>query len=120
MTLSAQTGQTACPTMAVGSCEAGGTGDSPVQLILGHHTSVLGTLELDGKSAYKMETKGKSGRYTYDSANGRFTFTNGPLEGWPVVFEQGKNTFILRLAKSKDQSPNAKGPGLGEHSCTLK
>src|SRR2546425_13178226 len=94
--------------------------ESSVQSILGHHTSVLGTLELDGKSAYKMETKGKSGRYTYDSANGRFTFTNGPLEGWPVVFEQGKNTFILRLAKSKDQSPNAKGPGLGEHSCTLK
>src|SRR6267378_7541956 len=99
---------------------------SPIQgpagpiMTITYDPSVLGTLELDGKSAYKMETKGKSGRYPYDSANGRFTFTNGPLEGWPVVFEQGKNTFILRLAKSKDQSPNAKGPGLGEHSCTLK
>ena len=99
---------------------------SPIQgpagpiMTITYDPGVLGTLELDGKSAYKMETKGKSGRYTYDSANGRFTFTNGPLEGWPVVFEQGKNTFILRLAKSKDQSPNAKAPGLGEHSCTLK
>ena len=80
--------------------------------------SVLGTLELDGKGAYRT-SDGKSGQYTYDPKTG-FTFSTGPLKGWPAVFERDKNNFILRLSKTKDERPNAKGPGIGEHSCTLK
>ncbi|HYR90549.1 MAG TPA: hypothetical protein VE422_41160 [Terriglobia bacterium] len=99
---------------------------SPIQgpvgpiLTITYDPSVLGILELDGKGAYKMESNGKSGRYTYEPSNGRFTFTNGPLEAWPTVFEEDKNSFSLRLSRTKDTAPNAKGPGLGENFCTLK
>jgi hypothetical protein len=97
---------------------------SPIQgpagpiMTITYGPSVLGTLELDGKGAYTVN--GKSGQYRYDSSRNRFAFANGPLEGWPAVFEQDRNTPILRLSKAKDEPVNAKGPGVGEHSCTLK
>jgi hypothetical protein len=97
---------------------------SPIQgpagpiMTITYGPSVLGTLELDGKDGYTVN--GKSGRYSYDPSSRRFAFANGPLEGWPAVFEQNKNTPILRLSKAKNQPANVKGPGVGEHSCTLK
>jgi hypothetical protein len=97
---------------------------SPIQgpagpiMTITYGPSVLGTLELDGKGGYRVN--GKSGQYRYDSSRSRFAFANGPLEGWPAVFERDKNTPILRLSKAKDQPANLKGPGVGEHSCTLK
>jgi hypothetical protein len=97
---------------------------SPVQgpagsiMTITYDPSALGTLELDGKGSYRT-LDGKSGRYTFDP-DGRFTFATGPLEGWPAVFERYKKDFILRLSKTKNERPNAKGPGIGEHACTLK
>jgi hypothetical protein len=97
---------------------------SPIQgpagpiMTITYGPSVLGTLELDGEGGYRVN--GKSGQYRYDSSRSRFAFANGPLEGWPAVFERGKNTLILRLSKARDQPANVKGPGVGEHSCTLK
>lgn len=83
--------------------------------------SAFGRLVLDGKGAYKLQASGKTGRYSYNPGDGKFTFATGPLQDWPAAYwKDGSGKMMIRLAKSMTASLNPKGPSTGEHRCRLR
>ncbi len=76
--------------------------------------SALGTLRLNGQGGYSIG--GEQGNYVYGGSG--FTFTKGPLQGWPVIYETYNGGLRLRLAATADKAA-ATEMAINEHMCRL-
>ena len=84
------------------------------QFSVHYQGSALGTIRLNGQGGYSIN--GEQGNYVYGGSG--FTFTTGPLQSWPVIYETYSDGVQLRLAATADQAA-ATEMAINEHMCRL-